>query len=53
MTPVTSAILGFVCLGLATASTFLMFWLWGFPFDKARRKSEAPRPRPLIATQIK
>lgn len=32
----------FLCLGLA--ATFLMYWLWGFPFDKATRTSSAPRP---------
>ncbi len=32
----------FLCLGLA--ATFLMYWLWGFPFDKATRTSSAPKP---------
>ena len=29
-----SAILGLIFLGLANASVFLMFKLWGYPFDK-------------------
>lgn len=37
-----SALLGLVFLGLANASVFLMFKLWGYPFDKATRASEAP-----------
>ncbi len=43
MTPVASATLGLVFLGLAFASVFLMFHLWGYPFDKATKKSAAPR----------
>jgi mono/diheme cytochrome c family protein len=43
MTPVASATLGLVFLGLAFAATFLMFHLWGYPFDKTTRKSAAPR----------
>jgi hypothetical protein len=42
MSTVTSAILGLVFLGLGVAATFLMYYLWGFPFDKATRKSAAP-----------
>ena len=38
----TSAILGLIFLGLANASVFLMFKLWGYPFDKETRTSEAP-----------
>ena len=37
-----SAIFGLIFLGLANASVFLMFKLWGYPFDKETRKSEAP-----------
>ena len=37
-----SAILGLIFLGLANASVFLMFKLWGYPFDKETHKSEAP-----------
>jgi hypothetical protein len=43
MNTITSAILGLVFLGLSIASTFLMYYLWGFPFDKATRKSAAPK----------
>ncbi len=38
-----SSILGVVFLGLGAASTFLMYYLWGFPFDKATRTSTAPK----------
>ena len=37
-----SAILGLIFLALANASVFLMFKLWGYPFDKETHKSEAP-----------
>ncbi len=37
-----SAILGLIFLGLANASVFLMFKLWGYPFDKETRTSAAP-----------
>lgn len=37
-----NAILGVVFLLLAYASTFLMFKLWGYPFDKEKLKSTAP-----------
>ncbi len=43
-----SAIFGLVFLGLANASVFLMFKLWGYPFDKVTRKSEAPRSLMLL-----
>ncbi len=42
MSTSTSAILGLIFLGLANASVFLMFKLWGYPFDKETRTSEAP-----------
>lgn len=42
MSTSTSAILGLVFLGLANASVFLMFKLWGYPFDKETRTSAAP-----------
>ena len=35
----TSAMLGVAFVVLGTTTTFLMFWLWGFPFNKATRKS--------------
>ena len=37
-----SAILGLIFLGLANASVFLMFKLWGYPFDKETHTSTAP-----------
>ena len=33
---------------LATAATFLMYYLWGFPFDKEKLRSSAPRPLMLL-----
>lgn len=38
-----SAILGIVFVGLALASTFLMFQFWGYPYDEHRRKSSCPQ----------
>ena len=38
-----SAILGLIFLGLANASVFLMFKLWGYPFDEETHTSTAPR----------
>ncbi|MBI3195845.1 MAG: hypothetical protein HYZ34_15460 [Ignavibacteriae bacterium] len=37
-----NAILGLVFLAFSAASTFLMFYLWGFPFDHEKLKSTAP-----------
>lgn len=48
MSSSTSAILGLIFLGLANASVFLMFKLWGYPFDKETHKSEAPRSLTLL-----
>ncbi len=48
MSSSTSAMLGLVFLGLANASVFLMFKLWGYPFDKETHKSEAPRSLTLL-----
>jgi len=42
MSPVGNSILGLVFLGFGTTSTFLMFHLWGYPFDEKTYKSEAP-----------
>ena len=42
MSTSTSAILGLIFLGLANASVFLMFKLWGYPFDKETHTSAAP-----------
>ncbi len=38
-----TAMLGVAFLILGFAAMFLMFHLWGYPFDKATRKSAAPR----------
>mgnify|MGYP003374526312 FL=1 len=38
-----NAILGIAFLVLGFASVFLMFHLWGYPFDKATRTSAAPK----------
>ncbi len=38
-----TAILGIVFVVLGFASVFLMFHLWGYPFDKATRTSAAPK----------
>jgi len=42
MNPITNAILGISFLGLGIAGTVLMYWLWGFPYDHEKFKSEAP-----------
>ncbi len=39
----TNAILGIAFLVLALFLTFLMYHLWGYPFDKEKHKSSAPR----------
>ena len=48
MSIVTSAILGVVFLGLGITATFLMYYLWGFPFDKTTRKSAASKRLLLV-----
>ena len=48
MSTSTSAILGLIFLGLANASVFLMFKLWGYPFDKETHTSSAPRSLTLL-----
>jgi len=40
---VSTAILGIAFLAIGFAALFLMFHLWGYPYDKATRTSEAPR----------
>lgn len=42
MDPMLNAILGLAFVGLAFAGTLLMYWLWGFPYDHDKFKSEAP-----------
>ena len=43
-----SAILGIAFAVLGTGTVFLMFHCWGYPFDKATRKSDAPRGLMLL-----
>lgn len=38
-----NVLLGLAFLGLALANTLLMYFLWGFPYDKATHRSSAPR----------
>ncbi len=42
MDVVLSASLGILFLVLGCATVFLMYYLWGFPFDKATKTSAAP-----------
>ena len=42
MQTVTNSILGLVFLGLGIFLTFLMFKLWGYPFDHETHRSAAP-----------
>lgn len=39
----STAVIGFIYLALAFAATFLMYHLWGHPYDEATRTSAAPR----------
>lgn len=43
MTAASIANFALLFLAIGFAATFLMYYLWGFPFDKERNKSEAPR----------
>lgn len=47
-----NAILGMVFLALSLAGTFLMYKLWGYPFDEQQQKSTAPRPLVLLHRAI-
>lgn len=38
-----NALLGLAFLVLGVAATFLMYWLWGHPYDEQSRTSAAPR----------
>ena len=38
-----SAVFGLVFLTLGFAAVFLMFRIWGYPFDEQRHESTAPR----------
>jgi mono/diheme cytochrome c family protein len=48
MDHLTNAILGLVFVGVAVTASFLMFHLWGYPFDHTTHKSEAPRSMMLL-----
>jgi hypothetical protein len=48
MNTFVSAICGIAFGVLGTATVFLMFHLWGYPFDKATRTSAAPRSLMLL-----
>ena len=52
MSTATSTILGLVFLGLGNASVFLMYKLWGYPFDHETRTSAAPRSLMFIHRAI-
>lgn len=52
MDPITNAILGISFLVLGIAGTVLMYWLWGFPYDREKFKSDAPRHLLLIHRSI-
>ena len=41
-TTLGNSLIGIIFLGLAAALTFLMFYVWKFPFDHERYKSAAP-----------
>jgi mono/diheme cytochrome c family protein len=43
MSTATSTIFGLIFLGLGNASVFLMYKLWGYPFDHETRASAAPK----------
>ena len=39
----TTAMFGILFVALGVSATFLMYHLWGYPFDKETRKSAAPK----------
>ena len=43
MTALANTVVGLAFVGLAAALTFLMFYIWKFPFDHERLASSAPR----------
>jgi mono/diheme cytochrome c family protein len=51
MSALTNSILGVAFLILAVAATFLMYHLWGYPFDHEKLKSSAP-PRLMLLHRI-
>jgi mono/diheme cytochrome c family protein len=44
----SNAVLGLLFVGFGAGASFLMYYLWGFPFDHATHKSDAPRPLMLL-----
>ena len=42
MGPIWNAVLGLIFWGLSVVATFLMYHLWGYPFDHETHKSDAP-----------
>ncbi len=44
----SNAILGLIFLAISLSSTFLMYKLWGYPFDETKLKSTAPRALVLL-----
>ncbi len=43
MSALLNSLFGIIFLGVAIALTFLMFYLWKFPYDKEAHRSSAPR----------
>ena len=52
MSTATSTIFGLIFLGLGNASVFLMYKLWGYPFDHETRTSAAPKSLMFIHRAI-
>ena len=50
-TTMGNSLIGIVFLGLAAALTFLMFYVWKFPFDHERYKSNAP-PLAILSHRV-
>ncbi len=48
MNPFVNSILGILFLALSAAGTFLMYKLWGYPFDHEKLRSTAPRRLMLV-----
>jgi mono/diheme cytochrome c family protein len=51
LSALTNTILGLAFLVLAVAATFLMYHLWGYPFDHEKLKSSAP-PRLMLLHRV-
>lgn len=43
MNALLNSLIGITFLGIALISTFLMFYLWKFPYDKENQRSSAPQ----------